>query len=138
MGMWPFSKKSDPKAAELAAIAGLQCQTTDLAARCAKAGEDLSELLERNSVLLLLFGFVDYYAVENKIKNNRQRVHLAVNVFRAIFGDHQGNQMFGALQSAFRDERSDAWCREGFNAAKEFESSGLRLVEVFFQGGLDQ
>ena len=137
INVWPFSKKSDPKVVELAAIAGLQCQTMDLELQCSRIGKDLSEVSERDITVLLLFGFVDYYSITNGIKNRKQRVHLEINVFRVVFDDVQGIRMFGALGSALRNRDSETWCQKGFNAAKEFETSGLRLVEAFLQGVLD-
>ena len=134
--MWPFSKKPDPQAAELAAKAALECQTTDIEAKCSKAGRDLSEVLESTATVLLLFGFVDYYFITNGVKNRKQRVHLAINVFRSVFGDTQGIRMFGALGSALRDQDSERWCQEGFNAALHSESDELRLLENYFQGVL--
>ena len=134
--MWPFSKKVDPRAALDAAVKALQCQTPDIEASYAKAERNLAEVLESPSALMLLFGFVDYFAVKNRIAKRQDRVELAVSVFRSVFGELQGIRMFGALESAMRAPNAQSWSREGFDAAKEFEESGLKLVTAFFEGTL--
>ena len=85
---------------------------------------------------MLLFGFVDYFAVKNMITKRQDRVELAVSVFRSVFGELQGIRMFGALEPAMRAPNAQSWSREGFDAAKEFEESGLKLVTAFFEGTL--
>jgi hypothetical protein len=137
--MWPFSKRSNPQAAESAATEALRCQTVDLTVRCAKAGRDMAEILESPATLLLLFGFVDYFARNHGVVRRPERVNLAVSVFRSVFGDVQGIRMFGALEAAMRNRSKPdvlALCREGFNAAREFDQNGLKLVSAFLGGTL--
>ena len=132
--MWPFSGKANPQAAESAAITALRCQVSNLESQCAKEGRDVSELLESPSALLLLFGFVDYYCLQYRVTKRKERVDLAISVFRAVFGDRQGIRMFGALQPSLRTKDAELWCKEGFNAASEFEANGLQLIDAFFEG----
>lgn len=135
--MWPFSKKVDPQAALDAAVKALQSQTPDIETSYAKAGRNLAEDLEGEAALMLLFGFVDYFAAENGITKRKDRVKLTVSVFRTIFGELQGIRMFGALESAMRAPNAQSWSREGFYAAKEFDEYGLKLVTAFFEGKLN-
>ena len=130
--MWPLTRKS-PDTAEQAAVAALRLQTATLVKRCAEADVELSSVIEGEISLLMLFGFVDYYFIKHGIKNRKQRVSLARNVFREVFGSVQGIRMIGLLEGTLRRTDSLSLCREGFNAAREFENSGLQLLEIFFE-----
>ena len=85
-------------------------------------------------MLLLLFGFADYYCLRHGVTRKKERVELAISAFRTVFGDRQGIRMLGALQSSLRTRDADSWCKEGYNAAREFEANGTKLIEAFFEG----
>ncbi len=104
------------------------------------AGMSFDDALESAGPLLMMFGFVDYHCSRHKVSGAKERVEVAVSVFRTLFGDTQGIRMFGALDRAFRERASKQertgidYTQEGFDAAKE--AFGGHLVAEFLRGRL--
>ncbi|MEX2150004.1 MAG: hypothetical protein WD793_07305 [Steroidobacteraceae bacterium] len=138
--MWFFGsnpKLSDYDDAATAAEAALRPQIRKLLIARPNTAKGIRRLTSA-APLLLLHGFVCFYAKKYRIKRNDHQVAVTFKVFKSFFGD----EVAGAMKSALREQLCNAgdlrMLKEGENAAAYYQREGLQLIAAFLGDVVDE